>query len=55
MHAKFGNINESDTVFRFPEMAVNFQDFLATETNFSMLGYQAAGLSVIGSLFAMLG
>ena len=55
MHAKIGEINDTDTVFRFDEMSVNFADFLADETNYSLFGYQAAGLSVLGSLFAMLG
>ena len=56
MHAKIGDpVNETDTVFRFEEMAVNFADLLASETNYSLFGYQAAGLSVLGSLFAMLG
>lgn len=56
MHAKFGNISETDTVFRFDEMAVDFTDFLALETNFSLLGYGAAsGVSILAGLFAMLG
>ena len=55
MHAKFGNVSETDTVFRFDEQTVNFQDFLANETNFSLLGYGSAGVSVLAGLFAMLG
>jgi len=56
MHAKFGNVLETDTVFRFDEMAVDFTDFLALETNLSLLGYSAAsGISILAGLFAMLG
>jgi hypothetical protein len=39
MHAKFGEINDTDDVFRFAEQTVNFNDLLASETNFSMLGF----------------
>lgn len=55
MHAKFGETSETDTAFKFNEIDVNFADLLAAETNFAHFGYSAAGLSVIGSLFAMLG
>ena len=55
MHAKFGEINDTDDVFRFAEQTVNFNDLLASETNFSMLGFQLAGASAIVGLFAMLG
>ena len=57
VHTKFGNISDgADTAFKFDELDVNFADFLASETNFAQWGYQAgAGLSVLGSLFAMLG
>lgn len=57
VHSKFGNISDgADTAYKFNELDVNFADFLAAETNFATWGYQAgAGLSVLGSLFAMLG
>lgn len=55
MHAKFGNIADTDTAFKFNEIDVNFADLLAAETNFAHFGYSAACLSVLGSLFAMLG
>ena len=55
MHAKFGNVDDVDTVWKFNELDVNFADLLASETAFAHWGYQAAGLSALGSLFAMLG
>ena len=56
VHSKFGNISDgADTAFKFDEIDVNFANFLAAETNFAHWGYQAAGLSALGSLFAMLG
>ena len=54
MHAKFGNTGEpSDEVFRFEEQTVNFQDFLATETNFSLVGLSGVSIAAAASLFAL--
>ena len=55
MYAKIGETNDTDNAFEFGPLDVNMADLLAAETNFANFGYQAAGLSVLGSLFAMLG
>ena len=54
MHAKLGNVSETDTVFKFDEQTVKFTDFLANETNFSMVGYSTGVIAGLASLFAML-
>ena len=55
MYAKFAELDDTDDVFRFGKQTVNFNNLLASETNFSMLGFQLAGVSAIASIFAMLG
>jgi len=56
VHSKFGNISDgADTAYKFDEVDVYFGNFLAAETNSAHWGYGAAGLSALGSLFAMLG
>ena len=46
---------ENDNVYKFSAQTVNMAELLASETNFSLMGYSAvSGVSVLGSLFAML-
>jgi len=55
VHSKFGNIADgADTAYKFNEVDVNFGQFLQSEISFANYGYQAAGLSVLGSMFSML-
>ena len=54
MHAKFAKTTENDNVHKFAEQTVNFVELLANETNFSLMGYSAVGVSALGSIFAML-
>ena len=39
MYAKFADVDDTDDVFRFGKQTVNFNNLLAAETNFSMLGF----------------
>ena len=54
MHAKFGNTADTDDVYKFDELTVNFADFLANETNFSVIGMSAAGIAGLASVLLML-
>lgn len=55
MHAKFGNVLDTDNVYRFDEQAVNLANFLATDTNFALNGLQSAlGVSVVAGLLQTL-
>ena len=51
MHAKFGDIaTDTDDVFKFNEQVVNLANFLASETNYSMIGFSSAGLAGLATI-----
>lgn len=54
MHAKFGHTGQDADVFRFAEQTVNFQDFLASETNSSLIGLSSISIAA-ASLLVLLG
>ena len=54
MHAKFGDIaTDTDDVFKFDEQVVNLANFLAAETNFSMVGFSSAALAGLATALMM--